>query len=152
MAGAGLGAVMAALVLAARTKPDQRRGGTILASASTFSLALILLAHAHQFWWAFFLLVVLGATMVGALTLTNMTLQMSSPPMLRGRIMSLFFLAMSGLLPFGSLQAGAVAQTLGTRFALSWAGAVCLVYFLGVLILLPHLRRSGGARGELMAT
>ncbi|HEV2349440.1 MAG TPA: MFS transporter [Terriglobia bacterium] len=151
MAGAGLGAVMSALVLAARTKADERRGGTILASASIFSLALILLAHAHEFWWAFFLLVVLGATMVGSLTLTNITLQMSSPPLLRGRIMSLFFMAMSGLLPFGSLQAGAVAQTLGTRFALTWAGGVCLVYFLGVLILLPHLRRAADERGELRA-
>jgi MFS family permease len=152
MAGAGLGAVISALMLAAWTKPDQRRGGTILISASIFSLALILLARAHEFWWAFFLLVILGATMVGSLTLTNMTLQMSSPPMLRGRIMSLFFMAMTGLLPFGSLQAGVVAQTLGTRFALSWAGTVCLVYFLGVLVLLPTLRRAAAARGELGAT
>lgn len=149
MAGAGLGAVISALVLAVRTKLDEWRGGTILASASIFALALILLAHAHEFWWAFFLLVVLGATMVGSLTLTNMTLQMSSPPMLRGRVMSLFLMAMSGLLPFGSLQAGAVAQTLGTRFALSWAGSVCLVYFLGVLILLPRLRREAVKRGNL---
>src|SRR2546428_2343648 len=29
------------------------------------------LAHAHSFWWAFFLLMVLGATMVGALALIN---------------------------------------------------------------------------------
>jgi MFS family permease len=149
MAGAGLGAVMSALVLAARTKADERRAGKILASASIFSLALILLAHAHQFWWAFFLLVILGATMVGSLTLTNMTLQMSSPPTLRGRVMSLFFMAMSGLLPFGSLQAGAVAQTLGTRFALTWAGGVSLFYFVGVLILLPRIRRAARSRGEL---
>ncbi len=143
MAGAGLGAVISALILAARSKEEQRRGGSILASASLFSLALILLARAHTFWWAFFLLVVLGATMVGALTLTNMTLQMSSPPELRGRIMSVFFLAMSGLLPFGSLQAGAVAQSLGTRFALTLAGAICLIYFLTLLILLPRLRQGG---------
>jgi MFS family permease len=143
MAGAGIGAVISALVLAARSKEKQRRAGYIFTSASIFSLALILLAHAHSFWWAFLLLIVVGATMVGSLTLTNMTLQMSSPPELRGRIMSVFFLAMSGLLPFGNLAAGAVAQSLGTRFALTWAGAICLIYFLTLLILLPRLRLAG---------
>jgi predicted MFS family arabinose efflux permease len=86
--------------------------------------------------------------MVGSLTLTNMTLQMSSPPELRGRVMSLFFMAMSGLLPFGSLEAGAVAQSLGTRFALFLAGCICLIYFLAVLLLLPRLRRAAGRPSE----
>ncbi len=141
MAGAGLGAVISALTLAAQRKAEQRRGKFILWSASAFSLALILLAHAHTFWWAFSLLVVLGATMVGALTLTNTTLQMTSPPELRGRIMSMYYVAMSGLLPFGSLQAGAVAESLGTRFTLTLGGTICLVYFVILLGFLPRLRR-----------
>jgi len=147
MAGAGIGAVISALTLAARTKVEQHQGEFILASASIFSLALILLARAHSFWWAFFLLVVLGSTMVGSLTLTNMTFQMTSPPALRGRVMSLFLMSMSGLLPFGSLQAGVVAQSLGTRFALTLAGTICLIYFLTLLIFLPRLRRVGKFSG-----
>lgn len=141
MAGAGLGAVISALALAARSSAEKRREEFILSSASLFSLALIFLARAHNFWWAFFLLVVLGATMVGSLTLTNMTFQMTSPPALRGRVMSVFLMSMSGLLPFGSLQAGVVAQSLGTRFALTLAGTICLIYFLTLLIFLPRLRR-----------
>ena len=81
--------------------------------------------------------------MVGSLTLTNMTLQMTTPPALRGRVMSLFLMAMSGLLPFGSLLAGVVAQSLGTRFALTLAGTICLIYFITLLIFLPRLRRVG---------
>lgn len=147
MAGAGIGAVISALALAARTNVARHQGEYILSSASLFSLALILLARAHNFWWAFFLLVILGATMVGSLTLTNMTFQMTSPPELRGRIMSLFLMAMSGLLPFGSLQAGIVAQSLGTRFALTLAGTICLIYFLTLLIFLPRLKRVGEFSG-----
>jgi Na+/alanine symporter len=61
--------------------------------------------------------------------------------------MSLFLMAMSGLLPFGSLQAGVVAQSLGTRFALTQAGTICLIYFLTLLIFLPRLRRVGEFSG-----
>jgi MFS family permease len=142
MAGAGLGAVVAALVIASRGTP-QRRGSYILSNAAVFSLALILFALAHSFWWAFSMLVIMGGTMVGALTLTNTTMQMTTPPQLRGRIMSMYYMAMSGLLPLGSLQAGAVAEVLGARFALAFGGAVCLVYFLTVLALLPRLRKAG---------
>jgi predicted MFS family arabinose efflux permease len=142
MAGAGLGAVTAALVIAACGTPE-RRGGYIFTNGSVFSLALILFALAHSFWFAFSMLAVMGATMVGTLTLTNTTLQMTTPPQLRGRIMSVYYMAMSGLLPLGSLQAGAVAEALGARFALAFGGAVSLVYFLTLLILLPRLRKAG---------
>ena len=142
MGGAGLGAVAAALIIAAKGTPE-RRGRISLTNGMLFSLALILLAHAHTFWCAFVLLVVMGATMVGTLTLTNTTFQMSSPPELRGRIMALFYMAMSGLLPFGSLQAGALAQAFGTRFALAFGGTVCLIYFSILQICLNRLRRAG---------
>ncbi len=139
MAGAGVGAVTAALSLAARGSAEHK-GRFIVASASVFSLGLIFLARAHSFAWAFLLLVILGGTMVGALALTNTTLQMVSPPDLRGRIMSMYNLAVLGLAPLGSLQTGAVAEALGVRFALALDGAVCLVYFLTLMFFLPRLR------------
>ncbi len=151
MGGAGLGAVVAALTLATRNNAEHK-GRFILGSATVFSLALILLARAHSFWWAFFLLVVLGVTMVGTLTLTNTTLQVISPPEMRGRIMSLYNLSLLGLAPLGSLQAGAVAQVLGTRFAVALGGAVCLVYFLILLLLLPRLRRLAPLPGAGIET
>jgi len=95
----------------------------------------------HSFRWAFVLLVVLGVTMVGALALTNSTLQMSSPPALRGRVMSMYNLAVLGLAPVGSLQMGTVAEARGMRFALALGGSVSLVYFLVLLAFLPRLRR-----------
>ena len=140
MAGAGLGAVLSALTLAAQ-RSAERKGGFIVTSAAVFSLALILLAHAHSFWWAFFLLMVLGATMVGALALINTTLQIISPPELRGRIMSFYTLTVMGLAPLGSLWVGSVAEISGTRFALTLGGAICLIYFLILLASLPRLRR-----------
>jgi MFS family permease len=141
MGGAGVGAVVAALAIAARGTPEHR-GRMILASATLFSLALILLSRAHSFWVAFLLLAVMGGTIVGALTLTNTTLQMTTPPELRGRVMAMYYMAMAGLLPFGSLQAGAIAQAVGTRFALGLGGIVCLVYFLILPGCLNRLQRG----------
>ncbi len=142
MAGAGIGAVIAALTLAARGDV-QHKGRYIFANAAVFSLGLILLSQASSFWSAFFLLVLCGCTMVGALALTNTTLQTVSPPELRGRIMSMYNLAVMGFAPVGNLQAGAVAEALGTRFALALGGSICLIYFLILLLLLPRLRRAG---------
>ncbi len=146
MGGAGLGAVAAALFIAARGTAENR-GRMILTSATLFSLALILLSRAQTFWEAFFLLAVMGGTIVGSLTLANTTLQMTTPPQLRGRVMAMYYMAMSGLMPFGSLQAGALAQAIGTRFALGIGGAVCLVYFLILQISLNRLRQEGRFSG-----
>jgi len=150
MGGAGLGAVAAALLIAARGTPE-RRERLILTSAIFFSLALILLAGAHTFWVAFLLLAVMGGTIVGTLTLANITLQMDTPPELRGRIMAMYYMVMTGLMPFGSLQAGAVAQAISTRFALGLGGAVCLAYFLILQLFLDRLRRAGKLAGPLEA-
>lgn len=150
MAGAGLGAVAAALIIAAKGTPE-RRGRLILTSATFFSVALILLARAHTFWGAFLLLMVMGGTIVGTLTLTNTTLQMTTPPELRGRVMAMYYMAMTGLMPFGSLQAGAIAQAVDIRFALGIGGVVCLAYYLILQVLLNRLRRSGGLSGSMEA-
>ncbi len=142
MGGAGLGAVAAALFIAARGTAEHR-GRMILTSATLFSVALIFLSQAHTFWGAFLLLAVMGGTIVGTLTLANTTLQMTTPPELRGRVMAMYYVAMTGLMPFGSLQAGAVAQAIGTRFALGFGGAICLIYFLILQVSLNRLRKGG---------
>ncbi len=140
MGGAGLGAVTAALTLAAQGNAE-RKGRFILMNAALFSLGLILLSQARSFGWSFLLLIVLGGTMVGALAMTNTTLQMNAPPELRGRIMSMYNLAVLGLAPFGSLQMGAVAEAWGIRAALALGGIICLVYFVVLLVFFPKLRR-----------
>jgi MFS family permease len=141
MAGAGLGAVISALTLAAQ-RSAERRGGFIFSSAAVLALALILLSRATTFWWSFTLLAVIGATMVGALALTNTTLQLISPPELRGRIMSFYTFTVLGLAPLGSLWVGSVAEKLGTRFSLTLGGSVCLCYFAILLLSLPRLRKT----------
>ena len=138
MGGAGLGAVLSALTLAAQAK-IQLRGKYILRCAAIFSVALIMLSRADSFRWAFLVLVVLGATMLGTLALTNSSLQWLSPPELRGRIMSMYTMAVLGMAPLGNLVGGTVAEVWGIRAVLALGGAICLVYFLALLFFLPRL-------------
>jgi MFS family permease len=140
LGGAGIGAVVSALTLAARGDLAHK-SLYIFASSALFAVALIFLSQARTFWGAFLWLIIIGGTMVGSLALTNTTLQLVSPPQLRGRIMSMYSLTVMGFAPLGNLQAGAVAQALGIRFALALGGVICLVYFVILLLLLPRLRR-----------
>ena len=55
----------------------------------------------------------------------------------------MYNLAVLGLAPIGSIQAGALAETLGIRAALMLGGLICLVYFGVLLAFLPRLRRLG---------
>jgi len=138
MAGAGLGAVVAALTLAALEEVEQKCRLIMLAAAA-FSSTLIVLSRVHNFWVAFSLLVIAGFTMVGTLALTNSTLQLLSPPEFRGRIMSMYTLSLMGLAPFGNLLAGTVAQGFGIRVLLAGAGSVGLLYFVSLVVFLPRV-------------
>jgi MFS family permease len=138
MGGAGVGAVIAALTLAALAEVEQRVR-LILVAAAAFSSSLILLSFVHSFWGAFSLLVIAGFTMVGTLALTNSSLQLLSPPEFRGRIMSMYTLSIMGMAPVGNLLAGAAAQTFGIRSMLILAGSLGLVYFVNLLVFLPRV-------------
>ena len=136
MGGAGLGAGLSGLILAYAGTP-RNPSRQIAASALIFSFAIVGFSLSDSFWLSFTLLVVVGVTMVGALALTNTTLHRLTPPHLRGRIMSLYNLSLLGLAPLGSLQAGAIAQWVGSRFTLAYGGLLCLLYFAVLLRLLP---------------
>lgn len=72
-------------------------------------------------------MVVAGASWVWALTTLNATSQLMAPGWVRGRAMSLYTLAFSGVYPLGSILAGGLADRIGAGGAdivLSAAGIV----------------------------
>jgi hypothetical protein len=52
----------------------------------------------------------------------------------RGRIMGLFTVTWAGLIPFGGIWMGVVAETAGAPLAVGIGAAVCTVFALGVLV------------------
>jgi MFS family permease len=62
----------------------------------------------------------------------NTMLQTEAPDELRGRVMGFYSFMVLGLAPFGSLQAGWLAERFGVRVAFAVGGLVCLAVAAGV--------------------
>ena len=88
---------------------------------------LIGAAFSHNYLLAMGLFTLAGTAMVLNNVLTNTLLQTSAPDQLRGRVMGVYSFLILGLSPFGSLQAGIVAQHLGVQAAIGSGGAICLL-------------------------
>ena len=133
----GVGALGAALFVAGfghRLKRQQ----TILVAGALFGVSLTAGAMVASYLVAIIVLLIAGTAMVLNNVLTNTLLQTSAPDHLRGRVMGVYSFLILGLSPFGSLQAGYVAEHLGVRTAYAAGGIVCLLVALG---LAWHMRR-----------
>jgi MFS family permease len=137
LSAVGVGALGAALFVAGFGHRLQRQR-TILSAGVLFGVTLMIGAFAQSYLPAIILLAIAGTAMVLNNVLTNTLLQTSAPDHLRGRVMGVYSFLILGLSPFGSLQAGFVAEHLGVRTSYAVGGIVCMVVALG---LAWHMRR-----------
>ena len=133
-----LGSVVGALLAARATTA---RLGVLFAAAAGVGLLLMLLGLTPWFVPFVGLLVVTGLVSVLFNTLGNSTVQLSTDPELRGRVMSLYMLVFMGGTPIGSIIVGAITQAWGAPFALVVSGSVVLVAALAAGVLAA--RRAG---------
>ncbi len=128
MSSTGLGALIGALILA-RLGDFKYKGRLLIGSAFLFSLSLIIFSLSKNYALAVFSLILIGCTSVIPIALINTLLQINVPDEFRGRVMSLFMITFAGIMPFGNLISGGLAQTLGVSAALFFCGLTCLVLF-----------------------
>jgi MFS family permease len=113
----------------------------LLLGLTVSSTALIVFAVSRWLPLSLVALAVLGAAQVAYYATTNTLIQILVPARLRGRVMSLYILTSLGVIPFGNLLAGLVAQRFGPTMALAGGGLLTLVVVGAVAIALPDLRR-----------
>jgi len=118
------GSVTGALVAARRTSANLT---VLFLAAGGFGLGLVVLGLTPWLWPFLVLLVVVGFVSVTFNTLGNATVQLSSSPELRGRVMSLYMLVFMGGTPIGSPIVGAITQQWGAPTALVVSGLICLL-------------------------
>jgi len=140
MSSAGLGALVAALMLA-RFGSFRAKGKLIICCGTLFSFALILFSLSRVYLLSLLALVVIGWSLVMAITLVNNCLQVLVPDEFRGRTMSAFMLTFAGVMPFGNLLAGALSQAVGVSITVMASGIICAAFFISVDILLPEIRK-----------
>ena len=138
----GVGSLIAALGIAYRGRATRR---TLLIGAAGFSLLLLCVALSR--WWVLTvpLLVGLGFTSIIFSATASTRMQLVAPPVMRGRVMSIYQLLFAGTTPIGSLIIGTLAEHGGIQRALAAAAVVC---GLGVVAGLVYARHS---RFRLMA-
>jgi hypothetical protein len=126
----GAGAVIGGLVAAHRAKPTPR---LLQVLALTFGGLLASVALAPTLLAADLLIVLMGAASIGFIATANATLQLTSDPAMRGRVMALYAMAFLGTTPIGAPLVGAIAQWTNPRVALL-SGAVATVVAAGLLM------------------
>jgi len=142
-AAMGVGAVIAALYAAGRSKVQQSQ---LVRIALLFGCSLIVMAVMPGLISALVVLVAVGALSTLFIALGNTTLQLTSRADMRGRVMALWFIAFLGTTPIGGPLIGFIADHTNPRIGLVIGGvATILASVLGWLVSREHspkLRRT----------
>ena len=120
----GGGAVVGGLVTASRRA---RPAVALSRTAALFGVTQLFVSFAPTLATAYLALVALGAASIGFLALGNATLQLSSTPEMRGRVMGLWAVAFLGSTPIGGPIVGWVGEHIGPRYGLGLGGVATLL-------------------------
>jgi MFS family permease len=139
MGATGVGALLGALTLAAKTGV-RGLGRWVAFSCGAFGVSLILFSFSRNFWLSTGLLLPVGFFMMLQMSSSNTLIQAMVPDHLRGRVMAVYSMMFMGMAPFGALFAGALADRLGAPVTVAM-GAVAAVGGAGLFALqLPKIR------------
>ena len=130
LAAPGAGALLGAFGVAA-LRDIEHKGRFVVVAYAVYCAALLLFALVPPFVAGLGLLLVVGLASTAAGAAVGTMLQLSAPGPLRGRVMSLYAITVTGAPSLGGLLSGAVAQAFSAQLAVG-AG----VLLLGVILLL----------------
>jgi MFS family permease len=144
-AAMGIGAVFGGLFVAARGKTGLR---PLIAAAGAFGITMALATLAPNLAVELIALALVGAGSVAFMSTGNSTLQLGAEPEMRGRVMSLWFVAFQGSTPIGGPIVGVTMAAAGARAGLGLGAVTALLVAGGGLLALRHLSRGRGARAR----
>ena len=150
-AAMGLGAVAGGLLVAARGKTGLH---ALTLAATGFGGALALATVAPSLPLELAALALVGWGSISFMSMGNSTLQLTADPNMRGRVMSLWFVAFQGSTPIGGPVVGWLMAVAGARAGLGLATVTCLAVALGGLIALrstPRITRPRPRRTDVSA-
>jgi predicted MFS family arabinose efflux permease len=130
-AAMGVGAVVGGLFVATKGKIGLP---PLVMAATAFGVVLVLAALAPNLPVELIALALAGGASISFMSTGNSTLQLGAAPSMRGRVMSLWFVAFQGSTPIGGPIIGWVMGWAGARAGLGVGGVTCLlVALLGAL-------------------
>ena len=132
---------LAGALLAARRGTARMR--VLIAGAVAFGTMEIVAAVAPSMWLFAVLMVPIGMFGMTVNVTANSSIQMSTDPSMRGRVMALYMMVFMGGAPIGAPIAGWVTDAYGVRAGLASGGAVTAAAAVAVALVLARL---GGLR------
>ena len=140
MGAVGLGALTGAYRLAVR-RSVLGLGRLTAISAALFGGGLVAFSQSRWLWLSLVLMYFVGLGMMQQMASSNTIIQTILEEDKRGRVMSYYAMAFTGMAPFGSLLAGALASRFGAPNALLLTGASCIAGAIWFALELPNIRR-----------
>lgn len=138
--GMGAGAIVGGLIGASRIKPTLWR---FLRSAIVFGSVVLVASLMPNIWITMAALTFVGASSVTFIALASSVLQVNAADEMRGRVMSLYTVALVGTTPIGAPIVGELADRTSPRVAMMLAGATAIVAGLAGLATLRDELRHG---------
>ena len=139
----GIGSLLTTLAIGSLGLP-RRVGMFIVGGAVLYGLAICAFALSAEYLGSYVLaiaiLVVLGSFNSMYMVSILSTLQLMTPDHIRGRVMGLYGMTWS-IYPLGGMQAGALANFIGTPLAVTVGGVAVAAFALGPALLNARIRR-----------
>ena len=133
-AAQGVGALTAAFLAAYLASSDRRK--MLILGQISFVFPIIALGFVRNINLALLILVFVGWGTVTQLVTMNTAIQIEVPDSLRGRVFSIYFWALQGVAPFGSIFIGWLAQTWDVPTTIIVGGTICLLGILAIRLTL----------------
>jgi predicted MFS family arabinose efflux permease len=130
LASSGAGALSSAASLAF-VGNMKHKGKRLLGGALAFCACVIGFAFAPSLILACFWLFASGFCLLTFLTTANTLVQTTAPDALRGRVFSLYSLALIGAAPIGALWVGAAAKVCGPRVGVALGAMLAAIWTIG---------------------
>jgi MFS family permease len=140
LGAAGVGALVGTFYLASR-KTVLGLGRVVVVATLIFGVGLIGFSLSRLFWLSLTFMVLTGFGMIVQMASTNTILQTLAEEDKRGRVMSLYTMAFMGMVPFGSLLSGSLADRIGAPATIMIGGITCILGSFLFARKLPSLRK-----------
>jgi MFS family permease len=145
-AAQGVGALVAAFMAA--SMPNSNKKKWLLLGQIAFIFPIIGLGFITRVNVALMMLVLIGWGTVTQLVMMNTIVQTDVPDTLRGRVFSVYFWALQGVAPFGSIVIGWIAQNWSVPSAALFSGIICLLGISTIRFALGKRQEIGGLTSD----
>jgi MFS family permease len=138
MSANGVGSLIGSLLLASR-RGLTGLGRWIVFGSAGLGAALILFSLSRSFALSLLILGAVGFCMFYQITVSNALIQAMSPNALRGRVIAILSMLILGVVPFGALLAGFLAEHFGAPLTVAVGGLACVAGAVLCSVNLPTL-------------